>query len=130
MTTRDTLSNLWEELAAPSSTAFLKALRARGIKARESDVREFVASKSERQVLQAGVKLTGKIVAHYENDVWCADLINYTSKPATRNGKKYTHVLYVQDSFTRFIRTAAMTSVSETTGAFEAILKAATPHGL
>ena len=76
MPTPDTFSKLWEELAAPSSTAFLKALRARGIKARESDVREFVASKSERQVLQAGVKFTGNIVAHYENDRWSADLIN------------------------------------------------------
>ena len=69
MTTAETLSQLWEELAAPSSTAFLKVLTARGISARESDVREFVGSKSERQVLQAGVKFTGKIVAHYENDV-------------------------------------------------------------
>ena len=125
MSGAETLSQVWEELAAPSATAFLKALRARGVSANDSEVREFVSSKSERQIAQAGVKFTGKIVAYYENDRWSADLINYTSKPATRNGKKYAHVLFVQDSFSRFIRTAAMTSVSETTGAFEAMLKKA-----
>ena len=103
MATAETLSQLWEELAAPSSTAFLKALRARGISARGSDVRAFVSSKSERQVLQSGVKFKGKMVAGYENDRWSADLINYTSRPVTQNGTTYAHVLFIQDMFSRFI---------------------------
>jgi hypothetical protein len=102
MSGAETLSQLWEELAAPSATAFLKALRARGISARDSDVRELVSSKSERQVLLPGVKFTGRIVAYYENDRWSADLINYTSRPATRDGTTYAHVLIVQDMFARF----------------------------
>jgi len=70
MTSAITLNNLWEELAAPSATAFLKALRIRGIQAREADVREFVSSKSERQVLAPAPKFSGKITAFYENDRW------------------------------------------------------------
>ena len=54
MTTSAILSNLWEELAAPSARVFLQALQSRGIEVRASDVREFVASKSERQILQPG----------------------------------------------------------------------------
>ena len=55
------LSNLWEEVAAPSAKVFLQALRARGIQARARDVQEFMASKSsERQVQQPGNKFTGK----------------------------------------------------------------------
>jgi len=113
-TTTATLSKLWEELAAPSTNAFLKALRARGMSVRESDVREFVSLKSERQILQAGVSYSGKIAAFYANDRWAADLIK----------KKYAHVLVVQDMFTRFIRTAPLTSVTETAEAFETMLAA------
>jgi hypothetical protein len=122
MTTADTLSKLWEELAAPSATSFLKALRARGIKVREADVREFVSSKSERQILQANPKFTGKITAFYKNDRWNADLINYTSRPVIRDGKTYAQVLFVQDLFARFIWTVPMSTVTETAEAFKTIL--------
>ena len=104
-TTTETLAKLWVELAAPSTNAFLKAIRSRGISVRESDVREFVSSKSERQILQPGVRYSGKIASFYPNDRWAADLINYTSRPITQDGKKYAHTLIVQDMFTRFIRT-------------------------
>ena len=131
MTTADTLSRLWEEMTAPSASAFLKALRARGVKVREKDVREFVSSKSERQILSS-VRYTGKVNACCENDRWAADLINFTSRPATRDGKKYAQVLFVQDSFTRFIYTVPMTTTTETGGAFETLLKQAkqTPRQL
>ena len=84
---------------------------------RESDVRELVSSKSERQILQPGARFSGKIAAFYANDRWAADLVNYTSRPITKDGKTYAHVLFVQDMFTRFIRTTPMTSVTETADA-------------
>ena len=123
MTTAEILDQLWEELAAPSATAFLRALRARGASAREKDVREFTASKSERQILAKGVKPSGKIFAFYENDRWSADIINYTSRPAMRDGTKISHVLFVQDSFSRFCWSAPMVSVSDTTSTFAKILE-------
>jgi len=124
MTTAETLSQLWEELAAPSATAFLRALRARGISAREKDVRELTASQGERQMLAKGVKSSGKVGAFYDNNRWSADVINYTSRPTTReDGTKISHVLFVQDSFSRFCWTAPMVSVSDTTSTFAKILE-------
>ena len=119
MTTADTLSNLWEELAAPSATSFLKALRARGIKAREADVREFVSSKSERQILAAAPKFTGKVNSFYKNDRWAADLVNYTNRPAVSKEKTYAQVIFVQDLFSRYIYTVPMSTVTETPEAFK-----------
>ena len=129
--TTDLLTNLWEELAAPSTRVFLQALRARGVSVRESDVREFVSSKSERQVLQPGNRYSGKVVAFYDGDRWAADLINYTSRPVVgADGKKYQHILICQDMFTRFIRTAPLTSVTEAEAAFAEMLKDTVPRSL
>jgi hypothetical protein len=122
------INDLWEELAAPSAATFLKALRARGIQAREADVREFVSSKSERQVLAPAPKFTGKVNAFYRNDRWAADLINYTNRPATKSGKSYAQVLFVQDLFSRYIYTVPMTTVTETPEAFKTILTEAKPR--
>ena len=123
-TTTETLSKLWEELAAPSASAFLKALRSRGISARETDVRRFVSSKSERQILQPGVRYTGKTASFYQHDRWAADLINYTSRPATNAaGITMTQALLIQDLFTRFVWVRPMASVKERTQIFADVIK-------
>ena len=129
MATADTLNTLWEELAAPSAAKFLKALRARGIAAREIDVRKFVADKSERQIL-AKVKYTGKVVATSENERWQADIISFASRPAVRGDKTYTQVLFVQDSFSRFLYTRPMTTTAQTLNSMEEILKDTQPRRL
>ena len=104
LATPQVLDDLWEELAAPSAIAFTRALARRGIRARVKDVEAFMSSKSERQISAPGVKFTGKIVAHYEDDRWVADLINYTSRPAPdKRGVMQTQALIVQDLFTRFV---------------------------
>ena len=124
------LSKLWEDLAAPSAKVFLQALRARGIQARASDVREFIASKSERQVLQPGNRFTGKIAAFDKHDRWAADVISYVSRPVVRGGKEYKYILIVQDMFSRFIWTAPLVSVADTTDAFERMVKSVAPRSL
>ena len=104
LATPQLFNDLWGELAAPSAIAFARALAARGIRARVKDVQDFVSSKSERQILAKGVKFTGKIVAHHEDDRWAADLINFTSRPATTaDGVVMTQALFVQDLFARFV---------------------------
>jgi len=127
MATADIMSKIWRELAAPSAPVFTRALRARGIAVRASDVREFISSKSERQILAPGPKFTGKITAFYRKDRWNADLINYTSRPVTREGITYAHVLFVQDLFTRFIYAKPMTTVTETAETFRKLLKKVKP---
>ena len=65
----------WDDLGGPSETKFYKALARKGIEATYKQVREFVHSKSERQVLAPGPKYTGHIVAFGIDHRWMADLI-------------------------------------------------------
>ena len=95
MTTVETLSQLYPELAAPSTTVFMKALRARGISAREKDVREFISSKSDRQILQKGVSYSGKIVAFYPNDVCGAQTSSALQADPQIRAAKNTHTSYL-----------------------------------
>ena len=57
------LAALYEELNAPSATAFRKALAKKGIPARARDVEEFVKSRTERQVIAPPPKYKGHIVS-------------------------------------------------------------------
>ena len=130
MTTSALLSNLWEELAAPSARVFLQALQSRGIEVRASDVREFVASKSERQILQPGNRYEGKVVAFYEGDRHAADLVSFVTKPVTRDGRTFKHLLCTQDMFTRKLRTAPIANIREAEPAFAELLKEEVPRSL
>ena len=130
MTTAETFSEIWEEFAAPSAKVFRQALHARGIQARVSDIKEFISSKSERQVLQPGYRFTGKVVAFDKEDRWAADVISYVSRPAWKDGKEYKYILIAQDMFSRFIRTIPLVSVADTTTAFAQMLRSATPRSL
>ena len=117
------IAELYENLNFPSASVFHKALRRRGIPARLKDIEEFVASRSERQVIAPGPKFTGNIVSFDVNHRWAADLIAFTSRPAKSNDGTYTHVLIVQDLFSRFLWARPLKSTSDTTAAFEEILK-------
>jgi hypothetical protein len=63
------------------------------------------------------------VVAFYEDDRWAIDIISYTSRPIKDSGKKFQYVLICQDMFTRFIRTAALTSVMEAADAMDEMFK-------
>ena len=116
------LTEIYNELNAPSTDSFAKALARRGIKARRKDIEEFIRSKSERQVIAPPPKYTGNIVSTAPDDRWAADLIAYTSKPVETKDGTYTHVLVVQDIFTRFVWAKALKSVSDTSAAFADIM--------
>jgi len=131
MTTREKLETLYKQLNAPSAKAFHRALALQGIPARLKDIREFVESKSERQILAPPPKYTGRVVATDIDDLWMADLIAFTSRPVKRRNferlrtaeKSYTHVLVVIDVFSRQLWTKPLQSTSQTTEAFKAILQ-------
>ncbi len=117
------LAALYEELNAPSATAFRKALAKKGIPARARDVEEFVKSRTERQVIAPPPKYKGHIVSFGVNHRWMADLIAFTSRPVKTNEGFYTHVLFVEDVFSRYVWARPLQSTSDTTRAFEEILK-------
>jgi hypothetical protein len=117
------LAQLYESLNFPSASVFYKALRRRGIAVQQADVVEFVKSRSERQVSAQPPKYDGNIVAFYINHRWVADLMAFTSRPAKGADGTYTHVLLVQDIFSRYLWAKPLKSVTETAPAFESILK-------
>ena len=73
---------IWDDLGAPSEAVFYKALARKGIKATYKQVREFIQTKSERQVIAPGPKYTGHIIAFDIDHRWMADIISFTSRPA------------------------------------------------
>ena len=126
---------IWDDLGAPAETVFYKALARRGIDATYKQVREFIQTKSERQVIAPGPKYTGHIIAFDIDHRWMADLISFVSRPALQfesskrfkrlkqeSDTPYTHVLLVQDVFSRQLWAKAMHSTSETTANFQKIL--------
>ena len=123
MTSAEELAEIYEELNFPSANAFHKALKARGIQVRLKDVEEFVRSRSERQIIAPPPKFEGNIVAFGINHRWAADLISFTSRAVKDEQGTFTHLLLVQDIFTRFLWGRPLTAVSHTTQAFEEILK-------
>jgi len=116
------LEELYHSLNFPSAAQFKKALARRGIPARAKDVEDFVKSRSERQVIAPPPKYEGNIVSFDEDHRWAADLIAFTSRPATRKEKTFTHVLLVEDLFTRFLWARPLRSTSDATDAFRQIL--------
>jgi hypothetical protein len=115
------LAALYEELNAPSATAFRKALAKKGIPARARDVEEFVKSRTERQVIAPPPKYKGHIVSFDVNHRWMADLLSFTSRPVKTSEGFYTHVLIVVDVFSRYVWARPLQSVSDTTRAFTSI---------
>lgn len=124
MTTAAELSQIYDDLNAPSADAFRKALARRGIKARAKDIEEFVRSKTERQVIAPGPKYTGHIVSHGIDQRWAADVISFVSRPVVDKASKTSvaYVLLVQDIFSRQLWARPMETVSDTTDSFANIL--------
>jgi len=116
------LEEVYASLNFPSVAAFKKALKRRGIPAQTKDVEAFVKARSERQVVAPPPKYEGNVVSFDRDHRWAADLIAFTSRPATRKEETFTHVLLVEDLFTRFLWAKPLRSTSDATAAFREIL--------
>ena len=123
MASSEELTQLYETLNFPSANVFYKALRKRGVQVTQALVEEFVSSRSERQVIAPPPKYEGNIVAFNVNHRWATDLLAFTSSPAKGEDGTYTHVLLVQDIFSRFLWARPLKGVTETTTAFASILQ-------
>ena len=77
-----------------------------------------------RQLQAPRQRYEGKIASSAINQRWAADLIDYTARPAKLNDIKYTHVLLVQDIFSRkiFARPLKGTTPTEVAAAFRSIM--------
>ena len=114
--------SLQVELALPSAYRLQAFLRNEGINISLAKLKEITSTSGARQVLQPPPPYTGNITAAAIDDRWAADLLSFESRPAKRPFNKYTHVLLVQDIFSRFLWAVPLLTKSRTRGAFEDIL--------
>ena len=113
-----TVEEVFDELNYPSSQKLWRVLDSRGIEYDRKDVEKLVRREAVRQVQAPAYKFDGKIAAHGINDRWFCDLIDFTAAPSdrgkrtgleeTKEGEVY--ILVVQDVFSRFLWTEALTS--------------------
>ena len=113
-----TVEEVFEELNFPSLQKLKKVLDSRGIAYEKKEIEKLVRREAVRQVQAPAYKFDGKIAAHGINDKWFCDLIDFTVAPSdkgkrtglgeTKEGEIY--ILVVQDVFSRFLWTEALTS--------------------
>ena len=115
------LKTLFGELGFPGLLKFRAAAKKKGWEVSLKTAAKIVAESSQRQVLVQEPPYLGKIAADSLNSRWAADLISYVAQPAAGG---FTHVLVVQDIFSRKIWTEALKSAQtlEVTQAFQRIL--------
>lgn len=113
-----TVEEVFEELNYPSSQKLKKVLDNRGIAYDRKEVEKLVRREAVRQVQAPAYKFDGKIAAHGMHDRWFCDLVDFTAAPSDR-GKRIglgetkegeVYILVVQDVFSRFLWTEALTS--------------------
>jgi transposase InsO family protein len=118
------LLELWRDLNRPSAARFAAALKKRGIPARAKDIEEIFSSvQGSKQIFAQGPRYVGHITADSLDDKWMADTIVNAAMPSSYKGTKWTHVLVVQDVFSRYAWVELMTSAMQITAAFDRILK-------
>ena len=113
-----TPEEVFEELNFPSSQKLRKVLDGRGIAYDRKEIEKLVRREAVRQVQAPAYKFDGKIAAHGMHDRWFCDLVDFTAAPSdrgkrtglgeTKEGEVY--ILVVQDVFSRFLWTEALTS--------------------
>jgi hypothetical protein len=101
----DRLHALSKELGYPSANKLFAAAQKENIKVTHKQVKAFVTSQNVRQVFHTLPPSKGKITATGLNDVWVADLIDYSWQPSkskeTTTEPAYHYILIVQDVFSR-----------------------------
>jgi transposase InsO family protein len=112
--TNEELEALYEALSYPSPLNFRRAVLKEGGTLSIKAAKEFVSTYSQRQVTARRQKYDGKITAPKLDSRWSADLISYVAQPAVFEGKKHTHVLVVQDIFSRQIWARALRTAKTT----------------
>ena len=124
--TDEELTALYEELSYPSAAKFRRAVQRKGGNVSIKDALAFVETYGQQQVTAPRQRYKGKIVADNIDDRWAADLVSFTAQPAQTNTQTYTHILCVQDIFSRKIWTRALPNAQAkvVTAAFIRILTA------
>ena len=101
----DRLPALAKELGYPSANKLYDAASREGLRLTHKQIQGFIASQSVRQVFHKLPPSKGKIAAPNVDDVWIADLVDYSWRPSESKEKSkeppFQYILVVQDVFSR-----------------------------
>ena len=117
--------SLYDELGRPSAAKFRLALRRRlGLNVSVEDVQRIVGLQSERQILAPPPKYDGKIFSLGIDEKWVAHVMVLPSDSSV------THVLVVQDVFSRYLWAKPMLSQAAVVEPMRQIMKTRKPEVL
>jgi hypothetical protein len=104
---------------------FRRAIQRKGENIWLKDAIAFVRTYEQQQVTAPRQPYKGKIVADNLDDRWAADLISFTAQPAQATTQTYTHILCVQDIFSRKLWTRALPNATakQVSAAFKDIIR-------
>ena len=116
----DPIQRVFDELNRPGIARLKQALSSRSIPFTTKQVQEVVRGSGQKQLFAPRQRYEGKIASSNINDRWAADLIDFTAQPSP----PYTHILVVQDIFSRKIYARALrgTTPQEVAAAFRNIV--------
>ena len=101
----DRLAALAKELGYPSANKLHDAATREGLRLTHMQIQGFIASQSVRQVFHKLPPSKGKIAAPSVDEVWIADLVDYSWRPSESKEKSkeppFQYILVVQDIFSR-----------------------------
>ena len=101
----DSLAALAKELGYPSANKLYDAATREGLRLTHRQIQGFIASQSVRQVFRKLPPSKGKIAAPNVDEVWIADLVDYSWRPSESKEKSkeppFQYILVVQDVFSR-----------------------------
>jgi len=121
----DQILDLYDELGQPSAEKLQLALRRRlGLKVSVADVERMVELQSERQVLAPPPKYDGKIFSLGIDEKWVADVMVLPAESSV------SHVLVVQDVFSRYLRAKPMLSQAAVVEPMRQIMRTRKPKVL
>ena len=98
-------------------------MRRRGLKVTRSEAAQFVRTQSSRQVFRPAPRSSGRVTATRAGFKWQADLVDFTSRDASKN-EGYRYALVLVDVFSRLVHAEPMKgkTAADTVVAFDAVL--------
>ena len=115
------LQKIYDDNGAPGAAPFRKAVVKAGLKLTDAEARAFVHTQSTAHVFQGRLRSDGRVTASRENEIFQADLIDYSKR--TAEGHRF--ILTVVDVFSRrlWVEPLASKQPAEVVKALERILR-------
>ena len=124
------LQKIYDDSGAPGAAPFRRAVVKAGLKLTDAEARAFVHTQSTAHVFQGRLRSDGRVTASRENEIFQADLIDYSKRTGPLQGG-HRFILTVVDVFSRrlWVEPLGSKQPAEVVKALERILRSSgRPH--